>query len=108
VRIPDWWVFSILALAAFRCWRLISEDEILQVPRRKIVRLPIEWEDGDPIPNEYRIGIAQFISCFWCAGFWISVGIWALWLWQPEWTTGLSVPLALSAAVGAVGSLLGD
>jgi hypothetical protein len=102
VKIPDWWTFTILALAAYRLWRLVSEDEILQAPRRKLVRLPTEWEEGHFIPEGYRFGLAKFISCPWCCGAWIAIGLWAVWLWQPEWTTGLSVPLSLSASVGLV------
>lgn len=102
MKIPDWWVFLILALAAFRIWRLASEDEILDVPRRWLVRLPASWEEGDILPEEYRLGLAKFISCPFCFGFWISVGVWALWLWQPLWTTGLCVPFALSATVVVV------
>ena len=100
MKIPDWWSFLILALAAFRIWRLASEDEILQLPRRRLVRLPKTWEEGDLLPDEYRLGLARFISCPWCLGFWISIAIWLLWLWQSEWITGLCVPFALSAAVG--------
>jgi hypothetical protein len=99
MKIPDWWVFLILALASFRVWRLVSEDEVLDTPRRWIVRLPNTWEDGDALPGDYRLGLARFISCSSCFGFWISIAIWLLWLWQPLWTTGLCVPLALSAAV---------
>lgn len=102
MKIPDWWTFAILALASFRLWRLAAEDEIFQIPRRKLVRLPVEWEEGELIPDGYRIELAKFISCPWCLGLHISVVLWLLWLWQPEWTTGLSVPLALSAVVGLV------
>ena len=102
MRTPDWWVFLLLSLAVFRIWRLAAEDEILQRPRRWLVRLPAEWEEGEFIPEGYRIELAKFISCPWCLGFWISIAFWLLWLWQPEWTTGLSVPLALSAIAGLI------
>ena len=102
MKIPDWWTFAILALASFRLWRLAAEDEIFQIPRRKLVRLPVEWEEGELVPDGYRIELAKFISCPWCLGLHISVVLWLLWLWQPEWITGLSVPLALSAVVGLV------
>lgn len=108
MKIPDWWTFAILALAAYRLWRLASEDEILSAPRQKLVHLPTNWQEGDPIPDGYRIELAKFISCPWCFGAHITFWVWLLWLWQPLWTTGLSVPLAVSAVVGLTEYFSGD
>jgi len=108
MKVPDWWEFLLLALSTFRIWRLTAEDEILEIPRRKIVRLSREWQDGDMLPEGYRLGLAKFISCPWCWGFWLSASIWLLWLWQPLWTAGLSVPLALSAVVGFIEHFSGE
>lgn len=80
--IPSWWVFVLLALAAWRTWLLLAEDTILDRARR---RLPEPWTD--------------WLTCPRCAGFWVALAWWAAWLIWPHGVTVASVPLALSAAV---------
>lgn len=98
------WVFEpLLALAAFRVWRLVAEDDLTDRPRRWLLRLGDQWrEDGDPVPDDYRAGLAAFLVCPWCLGFWLAAGWWLAWLATDEWATGLAVPFAMSAAVGIV------
>ena len=70
----EWWWFLLLSLAAWRFFRLIAEDTILDKPRRRLLRLG-DWteEDGeDNLPDEYKDEWATFITCPYCAGFWIS------------------------------------
>jgi hypothetical protein len=90
----------ILVAASFRAWRLLSEDIILERPRRWLVRLPRDWEEGQELPEAYRDELAEFISCPWCLGAWVSIVAWIAWQIEPHWTTVLAVPLAISAAVG--------
>ncbi len=92
--VPTWWPFLLLALAAFRTWRLIAEDTILDPIR---VRLLTRGE-----PDEYRAKWVEFIRCPWCAGAWISVAWWLFWVWQPHWTLVVATPFAISAIVGLV------
>lgn len=87
-RAPNVWSFVLLALATFRIWRLIGEDTILDRPRAALTRRMPKGE--------------EFIRCPWCAGFWISVVIWLLWVWQPHWTLVGCTPLAISAIVGLI------
>lgn len=103
---PDWYALVILALASFRLYRLAAEDTILDRPRNWLVRLPPHWQEGDQIPRNYRDGLGAFIACPWCLGFWIAAAVWGCWYLTPDWTTGLSVPLALSALVGIVADRL--
>jgi hypothetical protein len=49
---------------------------------------------------------SDFVRCPYCAGFHISVGWWLVWEWQPHWTEVASVPLAVSAVVGLLGTVL--
>lgn len=103
MSVPDWYETLLLSLAAFRLWRLISEDDILDRPRRRLLRLGDEWqEDGDPVPDDYRSGLASFLTCPWCSGAWLAGAWWLAWLAFDEWATGLAVPLAMSATVGIV------
>lgn len=101
--LPDWWVTLLLALACYRLFRLLAEDTILDRPRNWFVRLPRRWKEGDPIPPEYREKLAIFITCPWCAGFWICLVVWLIWERWPHETVIACVPLALSAVVGLLG-----
>lgn len=107
MEIPNWYELLLLALAAFRVWRLLAEDEILDRPRRFILRLGVEWEkEGDPVPADYRGGWALFLTCYWCMGFWVSVAAWGAWQIAPHETLVLAVPFALSALVALVAQAL--
>jgi len=102
MSVPSPWTALLLIAAAYRIWRLLSEDVILDWPRRKVVRLPYRWEEGEVIPPNYRAGLAEFISCPWCLGFHVCWILWLCWVLWPTETTFLSTPLAFSAAVGIV------
>ncbi len=84
-----WWPFLLIALAAYRTWRVLAEDTILDRPRARLVRSE---------------GVSEFLSCCWCTGFWVAVSWWAAWLAWPHAATWAAVPFALSAAVGLVAS----
>jgi hypothetical protein len=106
---PDWWEFVLLSLAAFRVFRLLAEDDILDRPRNWALGLPKNWEQGKPIPKRYRENLAFFIRCPWCAGFWISLLVYVAWIaagpgeWESDelYMGGVSV-FAISAIVGLV------
>lgn len=102
MTVPSPWVALLLAAASYRLWRLVAEDSILDRPRRWIVRLPREWHEGQMLPEGYRLGLAAFLNCAWCSGFWLTVGVWLLWQADEHWTEVLAVPFALSAAVGII------
>jgi len=100
--IPDWFSFVVLALAAYRTWRLIAEDDILNRPRKWLLRLPREWADGDEEVDGYRKELHLFLFCPWCAGFWISLAWWGAWMIFGDWATVFAVPWAMSLIVGVV------
>ena len=112
--IPEPYVFILLALIAYRVWRLIAEDDILERPRRWIVRLPRTWEEGNRLPDSYREKLALFIICPWCAGAWVSLLIYTIWMatlgrWPEDVedaVVGAGVWFALSASVGLIRSTL--
>lgn len=89
---PTWWGFLLLALAAFRLWRLIGEDVILERPRNWLER-----RYGDR--GEYW---AAFVTCPWCAGAWIAIGWWLAWIAWPHWTLVVATPFAISAVAGLI------
>jgi hypothetical protein len=100
--IPSWWQFTLLAAAAYRLWRLVAEDTILDRPRAWLLGAP-GWspDDGDPPPG-YRQELAVFLTCGWCMGFWLSVLAWGAWLVAPHATLVAATPFAISAVVGAL------
>lgn len=101
MNVPDWWVFLLLALGAYRIWRLLADDTILEKPRRWLVRLGPDWrDDGDKVPDNYREYLALFIMCPWCLGFWVSIAVWGAWQIWPHGTEVAMVPLAISTIVG--------
>lgn len=108
--IPYWYQFILLSLAAYRLWRLLAEDDILERPRRWFLRLPRTWNDGDAIPKKYRNEWALFLTCPWCAGAWLSLITYIGWIATlGEWPdsvsdvfVGLGVWFALSASVGLI------
>ena len=85
--IPSWYGFVLLALAAYRTWRLIAEDAILDRIREPVLRrLPKKLEEG--------------MACPFCLGAWIVIGWWLAWTAWHEWTLIVAAPFALSGAVG--------
>lgn len=84
-----WWPFILLALAAYRTWRLLADDTILDRPRAWVVRSE---------------RVSEFASCCWCLGFWVTLAWWASWELWPHGTLLAAAPMALAAIVGLVAS----
>jgi len=103
--IPEPWEFALLALAAFRLWRLIGDDGVLDRPRNWLLaQIDARFDNrGDKLD--------YFITCPWCAGAWVSLGVYIGWLLTlgdlPDSTddvfVGLGVWFAISAVVGYLG-----
>lgn len=89
---PSVYHFILLGLAAWSTFHLLAHDDILDRPRRKILNLGPDWEkDGDPVPDNYRLKWALFLTCPYCAGFWI----WVAWLVVYWIVPGAVLPAAL-------------
>jgi hypothetical protein len=86
-RIPDWWEFVLLFLAAYRFWRLLALDAVIDRWRQPVLRR---------IPEKLHEGV----ECPFCFGFWVVAGWWLAWQAWPHWTLVAATPFALSAAVG--------
>lgn len=119
--------FLILSLAAFRISRLIIEDTIADPARSWLLsRFPgkdVEYDPGDKVTGgtfqlagklyasyPTRVGdwLAKLISCYWCAGFWVSLIIaLAYWLW-PTQTVWFALPWAIAAVAGIIGVLMNE
>ena len=107
MSIPNWYETLLLGLAAYRVWRLLAEDVILDRPRAWVVGLS-DWTAGQRTPASYREGLAEFITCPACAGFWCSLGWFGVFqLWE-HGTVVAAVPFAISTIVIAAASVLSD
>lgn len=96
---PPVYHFLLLGLAAWSVFQLLAHDDILDRPRRWVLRLGRDWqEDGDPVPDNYRDKWATFLVCPFCAGFWI----WVAWLVAYWIAPGAALPAALLMAGRAV------
>lgn len=102
-NVPSWWEFLLVAAASWRSWQLLAKDDILNKPRAWALNLPPDWEFDDDDDREevegYRYNLADFITCPYCAGFWIAILWWLAWLTWPHATTLTAVPLALNTVV---------
>lgn len=100
---PSPFELLLLALAAYRIWRLIAEDTILDRPRAWLLGVP-GWlpTAHETPPDGYRDKLAVFLTCPHCAGFWISVLTWLSWIAAGDWATAAAVPWAISALVGLI------
>jgi hypothetical protein len=92
---PNWFEFLMLGLAAWSTFHLLAHDDILDRPRRWVLRLGKDWKkEGDALPDDYRLPWAQFLVCPYCAGMWI----WMFWI--AFWWIVPSVALAAAAFIG--------
>ena len=112
VRFPDAWPFLLLALAAFRLYRLGARDTISEPVRARLsypddAAVTLDSEEpalevvGDGERSKgWRVYAATLIRCAWCGGFYVSAGVWVAWDQWPSWTLFLATPFALSAVLG--------
>jgi Protein of unknown function (DUF1360) len=100
--IPGWWPFVLLALAAYRVWRLAAVDEF---PPAERLRNLLIWqiEDGEP---RYRHQVGEFLRCSYCSGFWVCLAWWTCWHAWPDGTLVVAAPFSLSTVVGTWAKLL--
>lgn len=100
MRVPDWYALLLLSVAAFRTWKLIGDDTILDRPRNQSMRLAFKL--GGPKGKDYW---ETLLECPWCAGFWVSLIWWGCWEAWPHATLIVAVPFVISAVVGFLGTI---
>lgn len=96
--VPDPYALTLLGLAAFRIWKLIADDTILDRPRRWVLA------KFGPVQSKRWEYWHLFVTCPWCAGFWITFVLWTWWLRYPDQTLVFCGLWALSAIVGLLAS----
>lgn len=105
-HVPSVWEFALLGAASYRLWRLLAEDTILDRPRRWALRLG-SWQEGDRAPEGYRAKAGEWLACPWCAGWWIALAWWGLWLAWEHGAVVAAVPFALSVVVALLNAVVG-
>lgn len=89
MTVPSWWEATLLALAAYRVWRLVAVDDLLEPWRGRVLdRTPTKLDD--------------FVNCPWCLGAWLSVAWWGVWEAWPHATLVAASPWAIAAAVAII------
>jgi len=78
----------LIALAAYRAWRLLALDAI-----------------AAPLRLRLRGCAAELVSCPWCLGTWLTAGFWALAWWQLSFAAPGLVLGAAAALTGVLGAL---
>lgn len=107
MTVPNWYELLLLSLAAWRVWHLLAQDTILNRPRRYMLRLDPEWTTvGDYEGDGYRLEWAKFLTCPYCAGFWIGALWWMAFECDQHWALVVATPFAISAGVVAAHKLL--
>lgn len=103
MNVPDWWGATLLALAAWRVFHLIAFDDILDRPRRHILRLDKSWkQEGDATGEKYREKWGKFITCPYCAGFYQALLWWGAYqLWEHGTLVVASVFAINAGLIGA-------
>ncbi|MDH4038824.1 MAG: DUF1360 domain-containing protein [Candidatus Krumholzibacteria bacterium] len=108
MSVPGWWAVILLTLAAYRTWRAAALDDILDVPRRYLLRLGDWRQEGDAVPDTYRAAWGKFLGCAWCSGFWVALAWWAAWQATEKWTLIIAAPFAVGTLVGLLHRLDAD
>lgn len=93
LAMPGWAWWLVCALAAFRLTRLVAVDELTHRPR--------QWLAGKSTTAGY------WITCPWCVGFWICLGLTGAILLFPTVTAYACLVLSLSAVVGVLSERVG-
>lgn len=88
----------VLTLGVWRIWRILSTDTVLDKPR--------DWLLGTQslaggVAHYKRKGLAEFVGCPWCFGWWLMLGAFAAWhWWSKDNTVLIAIPFAASAGLG--------
>jgi Protein of unknown function (DUF1360) len=100
-QVPTWWELLLASLAVYRLWRLLAEDEILERPRRRVLRY-VGWEEGQALPEGYRASWGDLLRCPWCLGLHLSILAWIFWLFAPSLALIIATPFAVSTLIGLI------
>ncbi len=103
-----WMDFLILILASFRLTHLLVFDEIASFIRKPFITVIFEEDELGRKEETLQIkgtGIRHFIgsmlSCYWCTGVWVSLGVVFLYFYIP-----VLYPLFIVLAVAGAAAII--
>jgi hypothetical protein len=105
VTLPDWYGLILLGLAAFRTWKLLGDDTILDRPRNALIA---RLDRGGNAAHRRAQYVSQFLDCPWCSGFWNALAWWGAYQLWPHGTLIAAAPFAIAALVGFAGYAISD
>lgn len=103
--VPEPYALILLALAAWRCWKLLADDRLTDRPVQWFLARPMDpkwpWRSGSRAKRDYW---HEFIRCPYCLGTWIVGAWWLAWIFWPSEVEVAAVLPALMAIVGLIGT----
>lgn len=81
----------LIALAAFRLWRLAALDGITETPRERVYTHTPAW-------------VEDLVQCPHCLGSWLAFGV----TWLTDATIGLEAPVLVALAAAALVGFIGE
>lgn len=107
MNVPPPWAFVLLALAAYRLWRLAARDSITADAREAVTGYDDDHAPAlDEAPRKTpRVYLSALLRCPWCLGFWLSLATACVYWAAPHAALVIAFPLAVSAVVGLLGKL---
>lgn len=123
--LPFWFVALMLLLGSYSVTRLVVTDTfpLFARPRewfkRRFPPTDTTWDSKPPrgtwkkLPDNRHYVVLKghwfgdLIDCPWCAGFWVSLGVWTTYLFFPTFILLAIPPLAFRAFVGGYANKIG-
>lgn len=89
----------VLALATYRCARLVSRDTLTMPMRDSLYAWAYSDRRGTPTPRApWRTWVYELVTCPLCIGVWTGGAVYLLWRYGGTIINGLLVVLAIAGA----------
>lgn len=105
--------FSLISLAVFRLTRLIVYDKITYFIRSPFMMdYEVVNQEGEKeiyvVPKEggVRGWVGELLSCYWCTGVWVAIGVFCLLFFCPTIGEPLILILAIAGAAAIVETII--
>lgn len=95
----------VLALASYRLTRFFVIDTLTEGLRNRLYVFLINRSEKNG-PLRWVWGkLYELTSCTWCAGFWVTLGLYTLYAWNEPWDFSRLEFISLFAIAGIQGFL---
>lgn len=97
-------VLLMISLASFRVTRLIVFDKITEFIRAPFFDIVMDGEESFFVPKSTGLKkwIGGLLDCYWCTGFWVSLGLFSLVKLLPE----IGEPIIVVFAIAGLASFI--